>query len=50
MKEGYSKPELAGMLGVIEHRWGEPDYAALDVRLENGRSELFWFYQLDTVE
>jgi hypothetical protein len=34
----------------VEHRWGHPDYPALDVRLENGRLELFWFYELDEVQ
>ncbi len=48
VREGYRKPELEGMGGTIEHCWGSPDYVALDVRLEDGRSELFWFHQLDT--
>jgi hypothetical protein len=47
--EGYRKPELEGMSGIIEHCWGSPEYVALDVRLEDGRLELFWFHQLDTV-
>lgn len=50
VREGYRKPELEGMSGIIEQCWGSPDYVALDVRLENGRSELFWFHQLDIVE
>jgi hypothetical protein len=50
VKEDYRKPELEGVLGVIKARWGGPNYVALDVRLEDGRSELFWFNQLDTVE
>jgi hypothetical protein len=37
------------MGGTVEHCWGSLDYLALDVRLEDGRSELFWFHQLDTV-
>jgi hypothetical protein len=49
VKEGYRRPELEGMGGTIEHCWGSLDYLALDVRLEDGRSELFWFHQLDTV-
>jgi hypothetical protein len=49
VKEGYGRPEVEGMGGTIEHCWGSPDYLALDVRLENGRSELFWFHQLETV-
>ena len=50
VREGHRKPELERMRGVIEHRWGSPSYTALDVRLENGQSELFWLHQLDIVE
>jgi hypothetical protein len=32
---------------TVEHKWGHPDYPALDVRLEDGRLELFWFHELD---
>jgi hypothetical protein len=49
VRESYRKPELEGMSGIIEHCWGSPGHLALDVRLEDGRSELFWFHQLDTV-
>lgn len=41
------RTEFAGMWGTIEKCFGSPDHPALDVRLENGRLELFWFYQLD---
>src|SRR5215211_4939777 len=27
------------MLGTIEHRWGHPEYLALDVRLDDGQLE-----------
>jgi hypothetical protein len=33
----------------VEHSWGHPDYPALDVRLEDGRLELFWFHEVDKV-
>ena len=49
VREGYRRSELEGMSGTAEQCWGSPDYLALDVRLEDGRSELFWFHQLDTV-
>ena len=39
--------EFAGMRGTIEKSFGTTEYPALDVRLENGRLELFWFYQLE---
>jgi hypothetical protein len=49
VRGGNRRPELEGMGGIIERCWGSPDYVALDVRLEDGRMELFWFHQLDTV-
>lgn len=47
---GTRRTEFAGMWGAIERSFGSPKYPALDVRLENGRRELFWFYQLDSAE
>jgi hypothetical protein len=43
------RPEIRGMLGTIENLWGPSDYVALDVRLDDGQSELFWFYGLEKV-
>ena len=45
--ESERRAELRGMLGTIEHRFGQPDYLALDVRLDDGRLELFWAYRLE---
>ena len=44
------RPELRGMLGTIEHRFGHPDYVALDVRLDDGQLELFWADGLEGAE
>ncbi len=49
VKEGHWKSRFSGMRGTVEHRWGHPDHPALDVRLEDGRLELFWFHELDEV-
>ena len=49
MKEGHRRSGFCGMLGTVEGTWGHPEYPALDVRLADGRSELFWFYELDKV-
>jgi hypothetical protein len=49
VKEGHRRSGFCGMLGTVEGTWGHPDYPALDVRLADGRSELFWFYELDKV-
>jgi hypothetical protein len=47
VNDGLWRSEFAGMLGTVEHRWGNPDYPALDVRLEDGTLALFWFHELD---
>lgn len=46
----HRKPELRGMVGMILQSYGDPGHAALDVRLEDGRTELFWHYQLEKAE
>ncbi len=50
VKEGYRKRDLVGLRGTVQKRWGHPDYAAVDVLLEDGRTELLWFHQLEVVE
>ncbi len=49
VRERHWKTEFAGMLGTIEKCWGQSEYAAVDVRLEDGRSELFWLSSLDVM-
>jgi hypothetical protein len=49
VKEWHWKPKFGVLRGTMEHRWGTPEYPALDVRLENGRLELFCFHELDEV-
>jgi hypothetical protein len=39
--------ELRGRQGTITRRWGSPYYVALDVLLEDGRTELFWHHELE---
>jgi hypothetical protein len=50
VNEKHWKSRYRGMLGTVEHKWGHPDHPALDVRLEDGRLELFWFHELDKVQ
>jgi len=38
------------MYGTIEQRFGQADYVALDVRLDDGRLELFWAHRLESAE
>jgi hypothetical protein len=49
VKKGHWKSRFSGMRGTVQHRWGHPDHPALDVRLEDGRLQLFWFHELEEV-
>ena len=49
VKEGHRRRSFCGVVGTVEHSWGDPLYPALDVRFEDGRTELFWFHELDRV-
>jgi hypothetical protein len=44
------RAKLRGKLGVIEDCFGHPDHMALDVRLDDGRLELFWAHGLEKAE
>lgn len=48
--ESLLRADLRGREGTIAGRWGSPDYAALDVLLDDGRSELFWYHELEEIE
>jgi hypothetical protein len=48
--EDRRRPEHEGKRGVIKGTFGNADYPALDVQLENGRMELFWYHQLEKAE
>jgi hypothetical protein len=50
VREGYRKREFDGMLGTVKQTFGNPDYVAVDVQLDNGRLELFWHHQLDKLD
>jgi len=45
--ESGLRSEWRGLTGTIIGRWGHPEYVALDVRLEDGRSQLFWHHELE---
>ena len=47
---GHGNTDLRGLIGTIERRYGSPDYAALEVRFGDGRSELFWHYEVEMAE
>ena len=50
VRDGHWKADFAGMLGTIQHCWGQSEYAAVDVLLEDRRSELFWITDLDVAD
>jgi hypothetical protein len=41
--------DLRGLRGTVSGLWGHPEYLALDVRMEDGSSELFWHYELEEI-
>ena len=46
----HRRPEFRDRRGTIEQRYGSSDYAALEVRFDDGDTQLFWYYELDEVE
>jgi hypothetical protein len=50
VREGHWKSQFAGMRGTVQNLWGQSDHAAVDVLLEDGRSELFWLPDLAVVD
>lgn len=50
VRKEHRSAHLRGQKGTIKHKWGAPDYAALDVLLDNGRLQLFWFHELQAIE
>jgi hypothetical protein len=47
--EAALRSKWRGLTGRIRARWGDPEYVALDVLLEDGHSQLFWHYELEEV-
>ena len=50
VREGHSKTDFAGMLGTGQKVWAQSEHAAVDVRMEDGRLELFWLPNLDAAD
>jgi hypothetical protein len=42
--------EWRGLAGMITGKWGNPEYLALDVLLDDGRTLLFWHYELEQID
>lgn len=47
VREDHRKANLRGRKGTIVERWGNPSYVALDVLLDEGEWQLFWFHELE---
>ncbi len=45
-----AKRHERGRLCTIVQTYGHPDYLAVDVVFEDGSVELYWYYQLRTME
>ena len=43
------RSEWRGLTGRIRGKWGHPEYLALDVRMEDGRLQLFWHHEVEEV-
>jgi len=46
----HGPPDLRKREGTIVKRWGNPGHAALDVLLDEGGWELFWYRELEEVD
>jgi hypothetical protein len=44
------RPTLPAAVGTIRKRWGDPNYTALDVLLDDGSLQLFWHHELEEVD
>ena len=49
VREDHRTASLRGREGTIVKRWGNPCYAALDVLLDEGHCQLFWYHELKEV-
>jgi hypothetical protein len=49
VRESLTRADLRGIEGTIAGRWGSPHYVALDVLLDDGRTQLFWHHELEDI-
>jgi len=49
VREQHRSAHLRGQKGTITKRWGDPNYVALDVLLDNGGAELLWHHELEEI-
>ena len=46
----HRRIDYRGQTGVVQQRYGNVEYAAFDIRLLDGHSELFWHHELDEAQ
>jgi hypothetical protein len=49
-EESGLRSELRGLTGTVRAKWGEPEYLAFDVLLDDGRTLLFWHHELEEID
>ena len=50
VRKDHREANLRNREGTIAQRWGNPGYPALDVLLEEGDLQLFWYHELEPVD
>jgi hypothetical protein len=47
--ESGLRSEWHGRTGTITAKWGNTEYLAFDVLLDDGRTQLFWHHELEGI-
>jgi hypothetical protein len=47
VRNDHRKTDFRGLEGTIIERWGNPGFPALDVLLDDGGWQLFWYHELE---
>ena len=50
VRQSLQRADFRGKVGTITGKWGAPEYAALDVLLDDGSSQLFWHHELEEIQ
>jgi hypothetical protein len=50
VRNDHRKTDFRGLEGTIAERWGNPGYPALDVLLDEGGWQLFWYHELEPLD
>jgi hypothetical protein len=48
--ESGARPAFRGLTGKVRAKWGNPEYLALAVLLDDGRTQLFWHHELAEID